>query len=366
MNRLISRVRQPVKRENAEQYVLIMLLSFAASVILTRLFLAVTGYPQIGGGQLHIAHLLWGGLFLFVASLLPLILANRWALTAGAMVSGTGVGLFIDEVGKFITRDNNYFYPAAAPIIYAFFLLMVLVYLRVRRPPALDARSELYRVFEDMQEVLDRDLDRQERADLEARLGRIVEQKGHPDLAHLAGELHRFLESGDVHMVDRQPGVWERLITRWQVLQARWLTRRRLKLVLTVGLAALSVQSLFDPVVVGLTLLLPADWDRWLPRLVALGRVSSTSGLMGFRLQLALEGAVSILMLTGCVLLIIRRERLGVLFGYFGLLLSLTTVNLLVFFFEQFSTVALALVQFGLLMGVIHFRRHYLAPVRQK
>ena len=167
-------------------------------------------------------------------------------------------------------------------------------------------------------------------------------------------------------MVDRPPGVWERLITRWQARQARWLTRRRLKQALTAGLAVLGVQSLFDPAVIGLTLLLPAEWDRWLPRLVELRRVSSASGLMGFRLQLALEGAVSILMLTGCVLLVIRRERLGVMFGYVGLLLSLTTVNLLVFFFEQFSTVALALVQFGLLMGVIHFRRRYLAPLRSK
>lgn len=366
MNRLISRVRQPVKRENAEHYLLIMLLSFAASVTLTRLFLSVTGYPQIGGGELHIAHLLWGGLFLFVASLLPLIWANRWALTAGAILSGAGVGLFIDEVGKFITRDNNYFYPAAAPIIYAFFLLTVLVYLRVRRQPAHDARSELYRVFDDLQEVLDHDLDRQERADLDARLGRIAGQADYPDLAHLANELQDFLDSDDVHTVDWQPSLWERLITRLQALQSRWLTRRRLKLLLVAGLAALSLQALFDPAVVGLTILLPVDWGRWLPQLIELGRVSSANGLMGFRLQLALEGAVGILMLTGCVLLLIRHDRHGVMFGYFGLLLSLTTVNLLVFFFEQFSTIALALVQFGLLAGVIHFRRRYLAPAPAK
>jgi hypothetical protein len=31
MNRLISRVRQPVKRESAEQYLLLTLLSFALS-----------------------------------------------------------------------------------------------------------------------------------------------------------------------------------------------------------------------------------------------------------------------------------------------------------------------------------------------
>src|SRR5512136_1586725 len=143
MNRLIRRVRQPVKRQDAEHYVLLTLLSFAASVTLTRLFLSLSGYPQIGGGELHVAHMLWGGLLLFVAALLPLVLTNRWAYSAGALLAGAGVGLFIDEVGKFITKSNDYFYPAAAPIIYAFFLLTVLLYLEIRRPPSMDARTEL-------------------------------------------------------------------------------------------------------------------------------------------------------------------------------------------------------------------------------
>ena len=364
MHRLFSRVRQPVKRGNAEHYLLLMLLSFAVSVTLTRLFLYLTGYPQIGGGQLHIAHLLWGGLLLFVASLLMLILANRWVLTTGAILSGVGVGLFIDEVGKFITRSNDYFFPAAAPIIYAFFLLTVLVYLRVRRPPSGDPRSALYHVFEDFQEVLDHDLDPLEHADLEAHLQMIAEQQQYPDLAHLATEMSHFLDSSDLQLVPHHAGVWERAAKWLQVWVTRLMNRRRLKLVLVVGLAALAVQALFDPVMVALAIIFPADWSTWLPRLVELGRVSGAGGLMGFRLQLALEGAVGVLMLASCVLLLLQREQHGLTFGFFGLLLSLTTVNLLVFFFEQFSTIVLAAVQFMLLLGVMRFRRHFLALVR--
>jgi len=73
-----------------------------------------------------------------------LIFANRWVYKVSALLAGVGVGLFIDEVGKFITQSNNYFYPAAAPIIYAFFLLTVLLYLQVRRSLSRDARVELY------------------------------------------------------------------------------------------------------------------------------------------------------------------------------------------------------------------------------
>ncbi len=363
MNHLISRVRQPVKRKSAEQYLLLTLLSFALSVTLTRLFLSLSGYPQIGGGELHIAHMLWGGLLLFGAALLPLVWTNRWVYTAGALLAGAGVGLFIDEVGKFITKNNDYFYPAAAPIIYAFFLLTVLLYLRMRRPPTRDARTELYRVFDGLQEVLDHDLDPQERADLKAQLHFIAGQQDHPDLSRLATELDQFLEADSLQLVSRIPSLWERSVARLEPLQSRWIARRRLKAILVVGLAALSIQALFDPVVIAASLLLPIDGSRWLPSLVELGRVRSATSLMGFRIQLGLEGAIGILLLVACILLLIGRERRGIMFSYFALLMSLTIVNLLVFFYEQFSTIALAVLQLGLLMGVIQYRRRHLVPL---
>jgi len=352
-----------VKREDAEHYLILTLLSFALSVTLTRLFLTLSGYPQIGGGELHIAHMLWGGLLLFGAALLPLVWANRWVYTAGALLAGAGVGLFIDEVGKFITKSNDYFYPAAAPIIYAFFLLTVLLYLRIRRPPTRDARTQLYRVFDGLQEVLDRDLDPQERADLEAQLHFIAEQKDRPDLSRLAEDLGKFLKADSLYLVSRTPSLWERWVAWLESFQSRWLTRRRLKAILVVGLAALSAQALFDPVVVAVTFLLPTDRSRALSGLVELGRVRSATSLMGFRIQLGLEGAIGILLLVACILLLMGRERRAMMFSYFALLMSLTTVNLLVFFYEQFSTIALALLQLGLLMGVIQYRRRHLAPL---
>src|SRR5215212_10500513 len=121
--RLFPPFRTPVRRASAAHYVALTLLSFATTVLLTRLYLALTGYPQLGSGEFHIAHMLWGGLLLFIAALLPLLLTNHWAFTTAALLSGSGVGLFIDEVGKFITRNNNYFHPLAAPIIYGVFLL---------------------------------------------------------------------------------------------------------------------------------------------------------------------------------------------------------------------------------------------------
>ena len=60
------RIRSAVRRPGSEQLILLSLVSFASTVIITRLFLELTGYPQLGNSELHIAHVLWGGLFLFI------------------------------------------------------------------------------------------------------------------------------------------------------------------------------------------------------------------------------------------------------------------------------------------------------------
>ena len=120
-------------RSDADRFILIAVVSFAISVVGIRWWLQLTGYPQIGGGELHIAHMLWGGLLLVVAGLLPQVVVGTWVKEASAVALGAGTGLFIDEVGKFITTSNDYFYPAAAPLIYGVLLTFVLAFILLRR-----------------------------------------------------------------------------------------------------------------------------------------------------------------------------------------------------------------------------------------
>ena len=92
MSQKRKKIGSAVRRNHADVYLLTSLVAFAATVIVTRVFLELSGYPQIGNDVLHIAHALWGGLLLFVAALLPLALANRWANQASALLGGVGAG----------------------------------------------------------------------------------------------------------------------------------------------------------------------------------------------------------------------------------------------------------------------------------
>jgi len=98
-----------------------------ASFLGIRWFLATTGYPRIGTNGIHIAHMLWGGLLMLLALMLLLSFLDRSIQQAAAVIAGLGFGTFIDEIGKFVTADNNYFYRPAVSLAYGLLVVAFLV-----------------------------------------------------------------------------------------------------------------------------------------------------------------------------------------------------------------------------------------------
>src|ERR687888_718602 len=83
----------------AGSYLQDLLVSAVVAILLTRLFLGLTGFPRMGGGGLHIAHMLWGGLLMLIALVLLLAVIGKRTKRLAALVGGAGFGLFIDELG---------------------------------------------------------------------------------------------------------------------------------------------------------------------------------------------------------------------------------------------------------------------------
>ena len=346
-----------MQRESAGHYMLLTLFSFAASVTLIRLFLSLTNYPQLGGGTLHIAHVLWGGLLLYIAALLPLLFANRGIYRLAAILAGTGVGLFIDEVGKFITQQNDYFFPIAAAIIYAFFLLTLLLFINIRSKARLSGRDELIQSLEAVGESLQAPLPPGEVARLKAHLEIAANTQSSPQHAELAQALLKFVEAD----VPDSPGLVfepQSLPGKFLRKMAHILTNEKLRPYLMGGLLFIGLLTLKNPIGVLLAPWLPPGMTTFLQNLYIGRQIDVVTDPFWYSLRLVLEVTVGLALLTAAGLFLVKKNRQGARVGYIALLVSLTTVNLLLFYFEQFSTIITTSLQFLLLLGIIQYRKN--------
>ena len=162
----------PARVRNSDAALLFetFLLAAVVSFLGIRWFLALTGYPRVGGGGLHIAHMLWGGLLMLVALGALFLYLDRSIQRAAAVVAGIGFGTFVDEIGKFLTADNNYFFRPAVALIYVIFVALFLVARAAavsRRPSSTDALANALDLLE---EHLGRTIEPDDRARIAALL----------------------------------------------------------------------------------------------------------------------------------------------------------------------------------------------------
>lgn len=139
------------------------LISAVASILVIRTWLRLIGYFQIAKGQIHIAHMLFGGFFMMIALVAILTYLNKEIRSFAAIVGGIGFGAFIDELGKFVTRDNNYFFQPAIAFIYVILVLLFLWYRRMDKTMYFSQKEYEINALDLMKEVILHDLDIEER-----------------------------------------------------------------------------------------------------------------------------------------------------------------------------------------------------------
>jgi len=79
------------------------------------------------------------------------------------IIGGIGFGFFIDELGKFITSDNDYFFEPAAALIYLIFVGLFLLVRRLRRQAGLSSPERIANALEIAAEAARGHLDEDEK-----------------------------------------------------------------------------------------------------------------------------------------------------------------------------------------------------------
>jgi hypothetical protein len=280
-------------------------------------------------------------LLLIIAAYLPLAYANRWALQASAVLGGIGIGLFIDEVGKFITQANDYFFPPALPLIYGFVLLNVLVYLYFQRPHKGNPRCALYHALEGLQDLLDGDFGASKAEQVEAQLA-IASRSERPEIASLANTLKEYLEKETESFSETSPSFWGR-ITLWVESAGSSFGRRIHRALVSVTLIGWII------LVVGyITVTLR-------------GGTNLDPQVLQWRTPLiVVKALVGVFLVISLILWLIKKEELGLKFGVSGFLISLVALQLLYFYLSQFAAITATLLQLVILLVLLAYRRWHL------
>jgi hypothetical protein len=152
--------RHFIRNMDDQGYLDTFFISALTTILLIRLYLFVTGFPQVGGKGLHIAHMLWGGFAMVIGLVILISFLDHRAHRVASFFGGIGFGLFVDELGKFITSNNNYFFRPAVSIIYVLFVGMYLIFRYLQQERNVSEREYLVNSIETFKEAILHGFDR--------------------------------------------------------------------------------------------------------------------------------------------------------------------------------------------------------------
>jgi len=259
--------------------------------------------------------MLWGGALMLAAVLVLLGYLGHRVRRAAAALAGIGFGLFIDELGKFITSDNNYFYRPAIALIYVVFVLLFLWWRSLERHRVWDEQTYLANALMLLQDAALHDLDPAEKYHL-IRWLRLSGAAG----TTLLGDIEHVVAARRPDLPARGAfGVRLRWIQKRieSGLRSRWVERIAIAVLLIrlLGAVLASVTLVYSPATTG-----PGE-SVDLPLLLA----SAVSGG---------------LTLIGLVYLILRSPLHALRWFKRSILASIFLTDLFTFYYQQLGAVA--------------------------
>ncbi len=331
------------KRLDASSQILDFAIWAILSLFATRLFLVVFNNPTIGRGNWHIAHVLWGGMAMLIGAIIFLIFYGKNALKLASIFSGIGWGMFIDEIGKYVTRDNNYWFRPAIIFIYISFVFLFVLYRILEKKSSPSRQALWHELLEDCQDLVNNDLEKSEKKELLLKINRF--EKMAPSLAEkkILADL-KYLVVSITPLKDRHQFSFVKLIA--SSLQITYNRLFKKKIVFN-GLLFYSFWYIFDKLYDAIRLLFNSDKISLLQRYYSHYDFFSRADVYMITLKFIIEMFVATLFAIGLFFWLKKKTVKGIKFYQLGLLVNIFIGSIIKFYFEQFSAV------FSLILALI-------------
>jgi hypothetical protein len=191
-------------------------------------------------------------------------------------------------------------------------------------------------------------LEAREQNEIKNRLTFVIDQGESPELTRLAEDLLDYFSEDQITLAPSPPGRLQDLETRLREFEINNLDRERLRTLLVLGLGILGILSILIPALSLINLTIYP------------GREPVAEPYWYITLQVV-QILTGFLLIMGTGMLIKGSESRGLRVSYITLLIYLTMVDLLLFYYYQFATILIAIFQFVLLLAVLHYRYSYLS-----
>jgi len=300
------------------------------TILATRLYLNLMGWPQIGNNVWHIAHILWGGLGLLIGGLISLLFYGKRAKRLGAVVMGIGLGLFLDETGKFVSRSNDYHFQPTIMIVYIFLVILFLLYKKAEKSRMKNESTMIQAVLEDFEEIVRDDLDEYEREDMIRKI-KVLLKSNNKTYVIIADGLEKIVDNIKLVEPRINSGFSGKIRIVWDALVKKVLNRRYFKVALLalagsfvfrwmydIGVIVLTKKKLFD--------VFYGDYEFFM----------SIDGLF-LGAKIFFDGMTAVLFGLGIQAILARKRKRALLMFEYGLLVNIFLTSIFRFYFEQFS-----------------------------
>ncbi|MDD4383417.1 MAG: hypothetical protein PHD49_04730 [Candidatus Shapirobacteria bacterium] len=323
------------KRGNAADLVLILMISALVTLLVTRYFLQLFGWPTISFGVWHIAHANWGGMLMVIGSMLMLVFHGEKIRKTAAIISGMGWGLFIDEVGKYITKDNDYWFQPAIIIIYISFIALYLIYRHLENNQPQDTKTLLYAAITKLEDVVENDLDENEKRETIKNLQKVIKKKNDLNIKNLAKELKLFFEKQETKKIN--PNSWWRmLIAKTGYFSYNKFFKTRL---VTFILAIYASVWAIDKIQETIRILINPQKMQMLQKFSGGYDLISKSDFYMMAGKIFFDSITAIFFVMGIFFMTTKRKVKGLKFFQMGLIVGIFLSSVFKLYFEQFSEV---------------------------